>query len=260
MMDNKSKIIAAGLILLAGAAYAAQQYLTSPEDDALTQGEAETSVEEIELVPLAPLVDAGQGEAETAAEEFDELPLAPLVDARWQLTASFDWSDPYTATEITYIYYSFFNVVDGKIKPVGLQQGSAFGEAGINDNNGECLETQPLEIEFTYVLAGKVVKMPKTDLIGENDFSQANETGGQVQVLEVELKSVVVDTISLPPWALCGPDIDQEFRESLATFWFPIIQVLEVEGRRFPLAAGVHCPGTIYELAVCYNLIDLKNP
>jgi hypothetical protein len=254
MMNNKNKIIAIGLVFLAGAAYATQQYLASPDDDDLTQGEAETAAEEIDELPLAPLVD--------------ELPLAPLVDARWKLTASYYWSNPHTATDITYIFDSFFNVVDGKIKPVGLQQGSAFGDAGINVNNGDCLETQPLEIEFTYILAGKVVKMAKADLIGENDFSQASVTKGQLQVLEVELKTVMIDTISLPPWALCSPDLDQEFRESLVTFWFVMIQFLEVEYRNFPLAAGVHCPGTIIideggtynELTPCYNLIDLKNP
>ena len=247
-MDKKNRniMITAGAVVLVGAALMLQNYLANAGTD----------------VP--------QEEAGAAPEELDDIELAPLVDAEWNLVANFNWLNPYSQSDVVYFFESNFDVVNGVIKTVGKTKGSVLGEAGVvgSRNNVECRETSLVDIEFTFVLRGKVVNVAETELTGVYDPSQMKVVDGKTKVLEVEpiVKEKDIGAMKLPTYPLCGPKMDKEFIKTLSTYWIFNARYLEVAYRRFPFAAGEQCPGSqefdegpsINTMTPCYRLTKLK--
>ena len=158
----------------------------------------------------------------------------------WHLVASYQYIGNTTPTDVLYTWEAWFTVApDGTLKAVD-QIGWAEGMAGLNYND-ECVEAQPVTIDWNYDLSGRVTEMAQSDV--EEIHGQVGEEivrNGQVKMFEFNFKNPDVFEYTITPFA-CAPDLDETFLRSLGTYWITTVPVMSPAFRTVPAEAGMFC-------------------
>jgi len=172
-----------------------------------------------------------EGDSVQANVEFAE---------EWHLVASYQYVGNTTPTDVLYTWEAWFTVApDGTLNAVD-QYGWAEGMAGLNYND-ECVEAQPVTIDWNYAFSGRVTEMAQSDV--EEIHGQVGEEivkDGQVEMFEFTFKNPEIFEYNISPFA-CAPDLDETFLRSLGTYWITTVPVMPPDFRTVPAEAGMFC-------------------
>ena len=200
----------------------------------------EQQVDEQAVVPTetaAPVEATDQPDLEAEGNSVQE-----NVEAaeEWHLVASYQYVGNTTPTDVLYTWEAWFTVAaDGTLKALD-QIGWAEGMAGLNYND-ECVETQPVTIDWNYDFSGRVTEMAQSDV--EEIHGQVSEEiveNGQVEMFEFTFKNPDVFEYNITPFA-CAPDLDETFLRSLGTYWITTVPVMPPAFRTVPAEVGMFC-------------------
>lgn len=183
---------------------------------------------------VQPTATQNQEAAETPVEAKGQ------NSEEWHLVASYQYVGNTTPTDILYTWEAWFSVApDGTL--VALDQvGWAEGQAGLN-YNGECIEAQPVTLDWNYDFSGKVTAMEVDrveEIFGQVD-GQINQDGN-VEMFEFTFANPDVFEYNLSPFA-CAPDLDETFLRSLGTYWVTTVPVMSPDFRTVPAQEGMFC-------------------
>jgi len=216
---------------------------SGPAQDAGNLPDSEQPVQEVEQQASVP--------TETAAPvQPTDLPLPEVEDdslqasveeaEEWHLVASYQYIGNTTPTDILYSWEAWFTVApDGTLKALD-QIGWAEGMAGLNYND-ECVEAQPVTIDWNYDFSGRVTEMAQSEV--EELHGEVGEEivkNGQVEMFEFAFGNLDVFEYNITPFA-CAPDLDEAFLRSLGTYWITTIPVMPPDFRTVPAEAGIFC-------------------
>jgi len=221
---------------------------------------------EPELQVTAPTSTPTAGTSEQAGTDDsssgEQPPQADLALPDYGVIATFHWLGLTTPTDITYNYEGWFNLLpDGTIQMVDETKGYAVGDAGMNVN-GECIEAVPVDIQYDFTINGKHMDVPMSDVNPEVMMKYPDlVSGDNFKVFEIQFANPEITKIDIPPFANCWPDADQEFVNSLGTYWINVIPFISPEFRTVPADVGYTCPGVLSfneeglgSLEACYNI------
>jgi len=127
---------------------------------------------------------------------------------------------------------------------------------------GECIEAVPVDIQYDFSIEGKHMEVPMSDVNPEVMMMYPDlVSGDNFKVFEIQFANPEVTKIDIPPFANCWPDADQEFVNSLGTYWINVIPFISPEFRTVPAGEGYTCPGVLSfneeglgSLEACYNI------
>jgi len=219
---------------------------------AACSGPAQDSGNLVENEAAEPLVEQQVIEpTETAAPvQATDLPMpegggeSPQANVElaeeWHLVASYQYVGNTTPTDVLYTWEAWFTVApDGTLKALD-QIGWAEGMAGLNYND-ECIEAQPVTIDWNYAFSGRVTAMAQTDVEEiHGEVSEELVKDGQVEMFEFSFKNPDVFEYNLSPFA-CAPDLDEAFLRSLGTYWITTVPMMPPDFRTVPAEAGMFC-------------------
>lgn len=224
------------------------------------------ATDEPEPQVAAPTHTPTAGAAEQAeagdAPSAEQPPQADLALPEYGVIATFHWLGLTTPTDITYNYEGWFNLLpDGTLQMVDETKGYAVGDAGMN-LDGECIEAVPVDIQYDFTIEGKHMDVPISDVNPEVMMMYPDlVSGDNFKVFEIQFANPEVKKIDIPPFANCWPDADQEFVNSLGTYWINVIPFISPEFRTVPAGEGYTCPGVLSfheeglgSLEACYNI------
>ncbi|HUV26090.1 MAG TPA: hypothetical protein VMW34_01875 [Anaerolineales bacterium] len=204
-------------------------------------------------------VSEAQADSQTPGQQA---PLADLGLPEYGVIATFHWLGLTTPTDITYNYEGWFNVrPDGSLQMVDKTKGYATGNAGMNFN-GECIEAVPVDIQYDFTISGKRTDVSMSDVDAEVLMKYPDLVAGDdFQMFDLKFESPEITKIDIPPFVNCMPDADQEFLNSLGTFWITTIPFIPPEYLMAPADQGYSCPGVLSyneeglgSLEICYNI------
>jgi hypothetical protein len=236
----------------------------SPKPTAIQPTSDPNSIPEPEIISPTPTPTvelSGDGE-EGDSTSSEQPPQVDLGLPEYGVIATFHWLGLNTPTDITYNYEGWFNVLpDGSLQTVDETKGYASGDAGMNMNN-ECIEAVPADIQYDFTISGRRTDVPLSDvdagvLMKYPDLVAGDDFG----MFEFIFESPEITKIDIPPFVNCMPDADQEFINSLGTYWINLIPVIPPEYRTVPADEGYSCPGILSfndeglgSLEPCYNI------
>ncbi|UCD99605.1 MAG: hypothetical protein JSV42_02425 [Chloroflexota bacterium] len=210
--------------------------------------------------PTSTPSDNAGSEADSSIQ--DQPAQADTNIAEYGVIATFHWLGLTTPTDITYNYEGWFNVLQNdSLQMVDEPKGYAQGDAGLNLDN-ECIESVPVEIRYNFTISGERLAIPLSDVQPEILMQYPDLVSGeQFQMFDLKFEAPDITRIDIPPFVNCMPDADQEFINSLGTYWINVIPFLSPEYRLVPAAEGDLCPGVLSfneeglgSLEVCYNI------
>ena len=159
----------------------------------------------------------------------------------YYLQAEFHWVDTKTRTDINYGYQAAFLVFDdGQLKAPGDQPGLGDGVAGIRVD--DCVEVQPVNIEFSYEFQGRKTDASIDDvdtLILMSDPDLVDD--GQITVFDLSFANPIISNFELEPFTTCIEEMDMELAQSSLTFWLQLIPDLPSQYRLIPAQSGTYC-------------------
>lgn len=236
----------------------------SPQPTATQLSVENTGVPEPEIASPTPTLEILADAQEDDQEPGQDIPQTDLGLPEYGVIATFHWLGLTTPTDITYNYEGWFNVrPDGSLQMVDETKGYATGDAGMNIN-GECIEAVPIDIQYDFTISGKRTNVSMSDVDAEILMKYPDLVAGDnFQMFELKFESPEITKIDIPPFANCMPDADQEFINSLGTFWITTIPVIPPEYRIAPADQGYSCPGVLSfndeglgSLEACYNIFQ----
>ena len=209
-----------------------------------------------------PTAGAAQQAGADDSSSGEQPPQADLALPDYGVIATFHWLGLTTPTDITYNYEGWFNVLpDGTLQMVDETKGYAVGDAGMN-LDGECIEAVPVDIQYDFTIEGKHMDVPISDVNPEVMMMYPDlVSGDSFKVFDIQFANPEVTRIDIPPFANCWPDADQDFVNSLGTYWINVIPFISPEFRTVPADEGYTCPGVLSfneeglgSLEACYNI------
>ena len=238
----------------------------SPQPTAIKPTPEATSIPESEIASPTPTPTIETSEDAQADDQKSakQPPQSDLGLPEYGLIATFHWLGLTTPTDITYNYEGWFNVLpDGSLQMVDETRGYADGDAGMN-YNGECIEAVPVDIQYDFTISGRRTHVPMSDvdagvLMKYPDLVAGDDFG----MFELKFESPEITKVVIPPFVNCMPDADQEFINSLGTYWINVIPFIPPEYRMVPADEGYSCPGVLSfndeglgSLEPCYNIFQ----
>jgi hypothetical protein len=232
---------------------------TKVEPTAEATKEPEPQIAAPTPTPTAGLAEQAGADDSTSAEQP---PQADLALPEYGVIATFHWLGLTTPTDITYNYEGWFNLLpDGTLQMVDETKGYAVGDAGMN-LDGDCIEAVPVDIQYDFTIQGTHMEVPMSDVNPEVMMMYPDlVSGDNFKVFEIQFTNPKVTKIDIPPFANCWPDADQEFVNSLGTYWINVIPFISPEFRTVPADEGYTCPGVLSfndeglgSLEACYNI------
>ena len=236
----------------------------SPQPTAVQPTAEESDEPEPQVTAPTPTPTAGAAQQAGADDSSsgEQPPQANLTLPEYGVIATFHWLGLTTPTDITYNYEGWFNVLpDYSLQMVDETRGYAVGDAGMN-LDGECIEAVPVDIQYDFTIAGKHLDVPISDVNPEVMMMYPDlVSGDSFKVFDIQFANPEVTKIDIPPFANCWPDADQEFVNSLGTYWINVIPFISPEFRTVPADEGYTCPGVLSfneeglgSLEACYNI------
>ncbi len=233
-MDMK-KFILFLFVVLAACSSSGQETVNLPEDEQPGQ-----QLEQVASTPTETAAPVHATDLPVSEVEGDAVQANLEVAEEWHLVASYQYIGSTTPTDVMYTWEAWFTVApDGTLKAVD-QYGWAEGMAGLNYND-ECVEAQPVTIDWNYAFSGRVTEIAQSDV--EEIHGQVGEEivkDGQVEMFEFTFKNPEIFEYNLSPFA-CAPDLDETFLRSLGTYWITTVPVMPPDFRTVPAEAGLFC-------------------
>jgi hypothetical protein len=211
-----------------------QDAVNSPNPDQ----DAEVTEQEVHVAENSEIVQP----TKVQEVELEEQPvLANAANSEeWHLVASYQYIGSSTPTDMHYTWEAWFTVEpDGSLTSLD-QVGWGEGQAGLNYND-ECIEAQPVKLDWNYSFSGKVTNMDQA--VVEEIHGQVGEgivEDGKVEMFEFTFANPDVFEYEITPFA-CAPDLDEAFLKSLGTYWVTTVPVMPPEFRTVPADAGMFC-------------------
>lgn len=164
-------------------------------------------------------------------------------------------------TNLMYTYQIPFVILpNGQLKAAGDPMVAGIGEAGIRVD--DCVGTKPVSMMSSFEFLGRKMDMSIDEIDPGILLSALDLThNGRMTVHDIALVTPKITSFELEPFTACMEGEDQEYAQTLPTFWLTAIPELPVPYHLIPAENGTYCtePRSFVEeglgqLTPCYTI------